>query len=146
MCIRDRLIPDGIATCSDIFPVRYNMYRFPSSVLQLSPHFSFRNHGVKFLCFLPHLSLIHIYLPQQTPLQKEFPASVLEVVLSGCLNRHGKFPFYRSRDRHQAEELMKNMDILDLKNKSFSALSGGDVYKRQKSPQSVWFARYLLQS
>lgn len=65
------------------------------------------------------------YLPQQTPLQKEFPASVLEVVLSGCLNRHGKFPFYRSRDRHQAEELMKNMDILDLKNKSFSALSGG---------------------
>ena len=44
------------------------------------------------------------YLPQQTPVQKDFPASVWEVVLSGRLNRCGMYPFYRKSDKEDAEE------------------------------------------
>ena len=43
------------------------------------------------------------YLPQQTVVQKDFPASVYEVVLSGCLNRRGMRPFYSSAERQIAE-------------------------------------------
>ena len=39
------------------------------------------------------------YLPQQTQAQKDFPASVYEVVLSGCLNSRGMNPFYSSKDK-----------------------------------------------
>lgn len=44
------------------------------------------------------------YLPQQTPVQKDFPASVWEVVLSGRLNRCGMYPFYRKSDKEDAAE------------------------------------------
>lgn len=47
------------------------------------------------------------YLPQQTPVQKDFPASVWEVVLSGRLNRCGMYPFYRKSDKEDAEEKWK---------------------------------------
>ncbi len=48
------------------------------------------------------------YLPQQTPVQKDFPASVWEVVLSGRLNRCGMYPFYRKSDKEDAEEKIGN--------------------------------------
>ena len=44
------------------------------------------------------------YLPQQTAVQKDFPASVWEVVLSGRLNHCGMSPFYRSADKEDALE------------------------------------------
>jgi zinc transport system ATP-binding protein len=65
------------------------------------------------------------YLPQQTPIQKDFPASVQEVVLSGCLNRHKLFPFYSRADKKRVEENLKCLGIEELKNKSYRALSGG---------------------
>ncbi len=65
------------------------------------------------------------YLPQKTELQSDFPASVLEVVLSGRLNRHPIFPFYTREDRAAAEENLKRLSVLELKNRSFSELSGG---------------------
>ena len=43
------------------------------------------------------------YLAQQTDVQKFFPASVNEVVLSGCLNKIGLKPFYGSSEKHRAE-------------------------------------------
>ena len=65
------------------------------------------------------------YLPQQTDLQQDFPASVREVVLSGCLNA-GKFkPFYTKKDRKTANENMERMGILSLENMCFRELSGG---------------------
>ncbi len=65
------------------------------------------------------------YLPQQTVVQKDFPASVFEVVLSGCLNRRGLLPFYSKKEKTMANENMKWLEIDELKKKSYSDLSGG---------------------
>ena len=65
------------------------------------------------------------YLPQKNDAQKDFPASVKEVVLSGRLNRHGFFSFYSMDDRAIAEHQLLRLGIGHLKNRSFSELSGG---------------------
>lgn len=65
------------------------------------------------------------YLPQQTNFQKDFPASVNEIVLSGCLASKKLKLFYNKKDRILAEENMRHLGIFDLKNKPFFALSGG---------------------
>ena len=65
------------------------------------------------------------YLPQQTDVQKDFPASVQEVVLSGRLNSRGMKPFYTSRDREQAKAMMGLLGIEGLRRSCFRDLSGG---------------------
>lgn len=65
------------------------------------------------------------YLPQQTLAQKDFPASVYEVVISGCLNSRGIRPFYSAKERKKALETMELLGITDLKNRSYRDLSGG---------------------
>lgn len=65
------------------------------------------------------------YLPQQTILQKDFPASVMEVVLSGCLNHMKSRWFYTQNDRTFAEEKMKLLGIETLKDRCYRELSGG---------------------
>jgi zinc transport system ATP-binding protein len=65
------------------------------------------------------------YLPQQTVVQKDFPASVFEVVLSGCLNRRGLAPFYTRREKERASGNMARLGIGDLVRKSYRDLSGG---------------------
>lgn len=65
------------------------------------------------------------YLPQQTVIQKDFPASVFEVVLSGCLNRIEMRPFYSGQEKKRA---LRNLEVLGIKNlkyKSYKSLSGG---------------------
>ncbi len=65
------------------------------------------------------------YLPQQTTIQRDFPASCKEIVLSGCLNRCGWHPFYSKDDRHRATENIDRMGITHLANRCYSELSGG---------------------
>lgn len=65
------------------------------------------------------------YLPQQTPVQKDFPATVWEVVLSGNLSKCGKRPFYRTEEKSNAEDKMKQLDIWEIRKKSYRDLSGG---------------------
>lgn len=65
------------------------------------------------------------YLPQQTDVQKDFPASVGEVVLSGRLNSRGMRPFYTGTDRKEAVEKMEMLGIRDLARQCFRDLSGG---------------------
>ncbi len=65
------------------------------------------------------------YLPQQTIVQKDFPAAVKEIVLSGCQARSGFHPFYTSEDRKLADANMKKMMISDIKNRCYRELSGG---------------------
>lgn len=65
------------------------------------------------------------YVPQQTAVQKDFPASVYEVVLSGCLNSRGLLPGYAKADKEKALHNMRLLGIEDLKNKSYRDLSGG---------------------
>lgn len=65
------------------------------------------------------------YLPQQNPIQKDFPASVHEVVLSGCLNRLGWLPFYRADEKRLAQKNMERLGIAHLRNRCYAELSGG---------------------
>lgn len=65
------------------------------------------------------------YLPQQTAVQKDFPASVREVVLSGCQGRCGFRPFYNKAEKRLADENMERMGILSLANRCYRELSGG---------------------
>ena len=65
------------------------------------------------------------YLPQQTNAQRDFPASVYEVVLSGCLNSRGIKPFYSAKERKTALDNMERIGISELKHRSYRELSGG---------------------
>ncbi len=65
------------------------------------------------------------YLPQQTQIQKDFPASVWEVVLSGNINKHGFRFYYNKEEKKLAEEMLAKLGISDLKKRSYSRLSGG---------------------
>ncbi len=65
------------------------------------------------------------YLPQQTVVQKDFPASVREIVLSGCQARCGLRPFYNAEEKQLAAEAMKKMNITHLAKRCYRELSGG---------------------
>lgn len=65
------------------------------------------------------------YLPQQTQVQRDFPASVFEVVLSGCLNSRGFKPFYSKKEKQIAMDNLRLFNIENIKNKSYRDLSGG---------------------
>ena len=65
------------------------------------------------------------YLPQQTAAQKDFPATVSEVVLSGCLNRRGMLPFYSKKEKEIADRNMEKLGITPLRKQCYRELSGG---------------------
>jgi zinc transport system ATP-binding protein len=65
------------------------------------------------------------YLPQQSQIQRSFPASVREVVLSGCLNGHAIHPFYTKADKARADEQMACLNITALADRCYRELSGG---------------------
>ncbi len=65
------------------------------------------------------------YLPQQTVVQKDFPASVREIVRSGCLGKSGFRPFYTKAERDRAEQNMERLGITALARRCYRELSGG---------------------
>ena len=65
------------------------------------------------------------YLPQQTVVQKDFPASVEEIVLSGCQGRCGLRPFYNKEEKSLCEFNMARMGITELRRRCYRELSGG---------------------
>lgn len=65
------------------------------------------------------------YLPQQTAIQRDFPASVEEIVLSGCLNSIGFKPFYGRKEKERAKNAMEKMGIASLSKRCYRELSGG---------------------
>ena len=65
------------------------------------------------------------YLPQQTQLQRDFPASVREIVRSGCVARCGNRPFYSQAEKRLAEAAMEKLDLLPLAKRCYRELSGG---------------------
>ncbi len=74
----------------------------------------------------PHIRRNGIgYLPQQTPAQKDFPASVREVVLSGCLHSMGWSPFLTKEQRHKAACAMDRVGVTHLAHRCYRDLSGG---------------------
>ena len=79
------------------------------------------------------------YLPQQTAIQRDFPASVREVVTSGCLNNGRLLPFYTREEKARAAEMMEELGIGALAEQSYRELSGGQQ-------QRVLLARALCAS
>ncbi len=79
------------------------------------------------------------FLPQQATVRKDFPASVMEIVLSGCQNRLGLRPFYGKAEKEIALKNLRRMGIEDQKDRSFKDLSGGQQ-------QRVLLARALCSS
>ncbi len=77
------------------------------------------------------------YLPQQTLVQRDFPASVREIVQSGCQARCGLRPFYNKEEKLLAEKAMKRMGIFSMKDRCYRELSGGQQ-------QRVLLARAFL--
>lgn len=65
------------------------------------------------------------YLPQQTDSQKDFPASVYEIVLSGCIKSKGLRPFYNAKEKKRVQDNLERLKIYDLRHKSYRELSGG---------------------
>lgn len=65
------------------------------------------------------------YLPQQTAAQKDFPATVYEVVISGCLAKRGNRPFYSFAEKHLADFNLNRLGISELKSSCYRDLSGG---------------------
>lgn len=65
------------------------------------------------------------YLPQQTSKQRDFPASVWEVILSGCLNKMGIRPFYSKKEKERAVLNLRKLGIEKLRARSYNELSGG---------------------
>lgn len=76
------------------------------------------------------------YLPQQSPFQRDFPASCMEVALSGCLGGLGLRPFYGREHKKRAEAALERAGVYDLRKTPYRELSGG---QRQR----VLFARAL---
>lgn len=65
------------------------------------------------------------YLPQQTVVQRDFPASVWEIVLSGCQAR-GKFhPFYTKEEKQMAKDNIVRMGLEPFTDRCYRELSGG---------------------
>lgn len=79
------------------------------------------------------------YLPQQTIVQRDFPASVKEIVLSGFVGQNGLRPFYTKKEKAIAGKNMEKLDILPLMNRCYRELSGGQQ-------QRVLLARALCAS
>ncbi len=65
------------------------------------------------------------YLPQQTDVQRDFPASVREIVMSGFQGKCGLRPFYTREEKKQAEECMEKMSMTALADRCYRELSGG---------------------
>lgn len=65
------------------------------------------------------------YLPQKTEIQANFPASIEEVVLSGTISNNIKKIWYTKEDKEKATEIMKELDIYEIRKKCFRDLSGG---------------------
>ncbi len=65
------------------------------------------------------------YLPQQSKIQRDFPASVKEVVLSGCVRRDGPGLFWKKSSQKRAADAMEMLGIADLSARTFGELSGG---------------------
>lgn len=83
------------------------------------------------------------YLPQQTIVQKDFPASVQEIVLSGCLNRCGWHPFYGREEKALAKANMEKLGISHLAKRCYRELSGGQQ-QRVLLARALCATKYML--
>ena len=77
------------------------------------------------------------YLPQRSVIQRDFPSSVTEIVLSGCLNRHRRLFGYSREEKERCRAMLDRLGISRLASASFQELSGGQQ-------QRVLLARAMM--
>ena len=65
------------------------------------------------------------YLPQQNTLQKDFPATIEEIVMSGFVGKNAHKPFYSRQLKLEAMDNMKKVQVDEFKDRPFFSLSGG---------------------
>lgn len=65
------------------------------------------------------------YLPQRTPLQDDFPATVREIVRTGCQSLRGLRPFFSCAEKDMAERALIRFGLADLAHRPYRSLSGG---------------------
>ena len=65
------------------------------------------------------------YLPQQTDVQRDFPALVREIVRSGFQGRCGLRPFYTKEEKAEADRMLQKVGAADLAGRCYRELSGG---------------------
>ncbi len=65
------------------------------------------------------------YLPQKNEIQTNFPASIEEVILSGTISNNMRSIFYKKEDKENAEAIMRELEVYDIRKKCFADLSGG---------------------
>ncbi len=83
------------------------------------------------------------YLPQQTQTQRDFPATVWEVALSGCQGRCGLRPFYTRAEKELARQSLTRMDMAHLSGRCYRELSGGQQ-QRVLLARALCAARKML--
>lgn len=83
------------------------------------------------------------YLTQRSELQRDFPASVKEVVYSGLQSKSRFSPFYKKSDKMLAQSIMEKMNVLDFQNRCFRKLSGGQQ-QRVLLSRSLCAAKKIL--
>lgn len=83
------------------------------------------------------------YLPQQTQAQRDFPATVWEVALSGCQGRCGLRPFYTRAEKDLARQSLRRMDMERLSGRCYRELSGGQQ-QRVLLARALCAARKML--
>ena len=83
------------------------------------------------------------YLPQQTEVQKDFPASVREIVLSGFLGRCGMRPFFTKKEKKSAEMMLERLGVSHLSSRCYRELSGGQQ-QRVLLARALCAARKML--
>ncbi len=83
------------------------------------------------------------YMPQQTVVQKDFPASVREIVLSGCQGRCGMRPFYNKTEKMILKYALEKMKIEDISKNCYRELSGGQQ-QRTLLARALCSARKML--
>jgi len=83
------------------------------------------------------------YLPQQTIIQRDFPATVEEIVLSGFLSRRGLRPYYNREEKQEAQAILERLKIPHLKKSCYRELSGGQQ-QRVRLARALCAARRML--
>ena len=78
------------------------------------------------------------YVPQQTNVQKDFPASVREVVLSGTIGRFGHSLFYTAEQKSAAYRAMDRLGIRELEKCCYRELSGGQQQRVRLASFFCW--------
>jgi len=69
------------------------------------------------------------YVPQAIRFDRQFPISVLELVLAGCLSKLPWYGRYSQQDKEAALEALKRVGLADFSNASFGTLSGGQAQR-----------------